>query len=183
MRRVAGSAVQIAIRHRMSRELGEIRSYGLMAGIANRRLLCLHQHRIFGHMDGMAADASQPLTLVDAALPADPVAVLMAAQANRVIFSHRGRRMFAESGYGNTRLTGMQMGGMVTAGTVAGFALQLCKRRMRIGADRVLGLEYGECLGIVVAADAGIGATRCIGDGRRLGGRLRRIRRLTTDIK
>ena len=154
-----------------------------MAGIADRRLLGFHQHRVLGHMDGMATDTGQSFALMHAALPANPMAVLMTAQAGRIVFGDRGRRMFAKAVYGDAGFAGMQVRSMLAARTMAGFALQMCERRVWVGAGRMLGFEYGQCLGVVMAAQAGIGATQRIGDRCRLRDRLRCIRSLTRDIE
>ena len=127
MGRMAGTAIHVAFLDGMRGIFCEICPDALMAAVTHVGLLCLHQNCIVLGMDGMAANACETLAVMYAALPADPMAVLVAGKADLVLFRDRGRGVLAEQWDCRTRVTGMQVLGMLAAGAMASLALQLGK--------------------------------------------------------
>src|SRR5512135_2599368 len=162
----------------MRRELGDGGLDVPVAVITDLRLLGAVPDRIVLGMDAMAADAGEVAAFVDAAVPAHAVVVRVARQAHLVLLRHGRRRVLAEKADRFARTLGM-----LVARSMAGLALHLCERRVRVALHRMLGLEYLESVSVlfVVATDAGVGTFLRIASRRggrrdwRRGFRLRRI--------
>src|SRR5271166_3180101 len=155
---MAGRAAHIAVAHRMRRKLVEVCANLLVALVTNHGLLCFHRDRIVFLVHAMTADAGDIFALVHTALPANPMAALMASEAGAVLLGNARLRIRSEQRYRRSRVADMELLRMFCAGAVAGFALLLRKRRARIRAHRMLGLEDAGDRGFAVTLQASVRA-------------------------
>src|SRR5271166_2654832 len=107
--RMAGRAAHIAVAHRMRRKLVEVCANLLVALVTNHGLLCFHRDRIVFLVHAMTADAGDIFALVHTALPANPMAALMASEAGAVLLGNARLRIRSEQRYRRSRVADMEL--------------------------------------------------------------------------
>lgn len=148
----------------MMERLRDFGTLPLVTVEADRRLVLDGADLVVPRMNAMAVGAGNAAALVRPGVPCALNRVRMATETNLILARRRSCRVRAESHDRRSRLAAAHSPGMRTTGAVAGFALQVSrrKRRIRSGARAMQGLEEGQDFGPVVTLDAGVGTVPAV---------------------
>ena len=138
---------------------GQTEQLGLGQAVAGLDLLDLVEHRVPDRMDLMAGGAGLVGGLMLAHVPVDPVAALVAVQADLVLLLRGGPGVLAEPPVGGRPLLPLRrLLQMLLAGAVTGLTLIAGEGRVGVGRLGVLGVKDQRGRRLVVALEADLRA-------------------------